>query len=187
MKKALLTFFKIALFLCYPFLVFFALSKGVSPRYLSLLLLLALLLQFKTQNVKIVRNILIFICLALFTGLFVFNDALFLQLYPIMISLSLLFTFGLSLKSPPCMIERFARIKTKKLPSYAVSYCHKVTILWCVFFFFNALVSFYTTFLPLKWWTLYNGFISYILIGALFGIEFIFRQIYMKKMEGKKK
>jgi uncharacterized membrane protein len=45
------------------------------------------------------------------------------------------------------------------------------------FFAFNGSMSAaLTLWAPLSWWTLYNGMISYVLLGILFGGEWLVRQ-----------
>ena len=185
MKKAVLNILKIVFVVTYPFLIFWALGQGYSPRFLSLLLILVVLFQFKTQKVKLVRNV-IFVCaIALFSGLWLYDNAVFLKLYPVLVSLSLLIIFGLSLKYSPSMAEKFASLKHKDLPDYAIKYCRKVTFVWTMFFLFNASVAFITVFLSTKAWVLYNGFISYILIGVIFATEFLIRNVIQKREEKK--
>ena len=63
------------------------------------------------------------------------------------------------------------------LPPAAVRYTRVVTWVWVGFFAFNGSMSAaLTLWAPLSWWTLYNGMISYALMGMLFGGEWVFRQ-----------
>lgn len=108
----------------------------------------------------------------------------FFKLYPILVSALLLVQFGGTLITPPTMIERFARLASRgeELPASAVAYCRKVTWVWVFFFCFNIAVSSFTAVLD-NWevWTLYNGCISYILIGILLGGEWIVRRYLQSK------
>ncbi|MCL1892777.1 MAG: hypothetical protein FWG02_00895 [Holophagaceae bacterium] len=176
MKKAVLLVLAIA----YPFAVFFALKWGYSPKVLSLILILSALFQFNTQKIRLLRNAFLVCATILVSGLWLYNDEIFLKLYPVLISASLLAVFAFSLKFPPSVIERFARITNPDLPQYAITYCHKVTQVWCCFFILNASIALYTVFLSARAWMLYNGLISYILIGLLMAGEFGFRIYYMK-------
>jgi uncharacterized membrane protein len=176
MKKAVL----LLLVLAYPFAVFFALSKGVSPKILSILLILAALLQFNSQKIKMLRNAFMACAALLLVGLWVYGNELFLQLYPVLVSISLLAVFAFSLKSPPTVPERFARLRHGELPPRAVAYCRRVTLLWCSFFVMNAAVALCTIFLSREAWMLYNGLISYLLIGLLMAGEYAYRLRYMK-------
>jgi len=177
MKKAA----ALLLALAYPFAVFLALSKGVSPRALSLLLVLAALLQFNTQKLKPLRNAFLACAALLVSGLWFYSDDIFLKLYPVLISFSLLAVFSFSLKSPPSVAERFARLWHTDLPPRAVAYCKKVTLMWCCFFVINAAIAFYTIFLSARTWMFYNGLMSYMLVGLIMAGEFVFRLFYMKE------
>ena len=85
--------------------------------------------------------------------------------------------FGFSIIKPPTVIERIARISNPNLPELAIGYCENVTKIWCLFFLINAIIA---LFLAVHenhyWWVLYNGLISYCLIGLIFIVELFFRQ-----------
>jgi len=52
-----------------------------------------------------------------------------------------------------------------------------VTIVWCVFLLLNGLVALWTAlYASLELWTAYNGFVAYLLMGALFGGELLVRK-----------
>jgi uncharacterized membrane protein len=100
-----------------------------------------------------------------------------LKLYPVMVSGVLLAVFGFSLWRGPTVIERIARLAEPQLPPQAIAYTRKVTLAWCGFFLFNGAVSAATA----LWgsersWVLYNGLLSYVLIGLFFGGEWLLRQ-----------
>lgn len=175
---------KVLVIAVYPLLIFLALKNGIEPRFISIIVLVAAVFQLSSNKIPLLRNIIAVCLLAVIAGLWFLNSDFFLKLYPVIISLSLLAVFGLSLKFGPPVAEKFARIRHKDLPEYAVKYCRKVTQIWCGFFVINAAISFYTGFLPINVWVLYNGLISYILIGLLMAGEFAFRLYYMKKQMG---
>jgi uncharacterized membrane protein len=110
----------------------------------------------------------------------------FFKLYPLMVSGVLLTQFGNSLLNPPTIIERFASLAQRgaALPPDVVKYCRKVTWVWVGFFIFNISVSGLTALVD-NWelWTLYNGLISYILIGILMGGEWLVRRHVQKKVK----
>ena len=104
------------------------------------------------------------------------------MLYPVFMSLGALLIFAMTLLKPPSMIERFARITQADLPESGVIWTRKVTMLWCGFFSLNACVALFTVFYADLWlWTLYNGLISYLLMGTLLLGEFIFRKFHQRK------
>ena len=106
-------------------------------------------------------------------GLLAVKNAL--KLYPVFVNASLLTVFALSLKGTS-IVEKFARLREKELPEYAVRYCRRVTIAWCVFFILNGLVALDSALWRSDaWWGLYNGAVSYVLIGLMFALEFAVR------------
>jgi len=103
----------------------------------------------------------------------------YFKLYPLLVSGLLLFQFAWSLRYPPSIVEQFARMaqRGKELPAQACAYCRKVTWVWVGFFCINMLLSALTA-LGNHWelWALYNGGISYVLIGLLMGGEWLVRR-----------
>jgi acyl-CoA synthetase (AMP-forming)/AMP-acid ligase II/3-hydroxymyristoyl/3-hydroxydecanoyl-(acyl carrier protein) dehydratase/intracellular septation protein A len=116
------------------------------------------------------------------------NSSIILKFYPLLMNGLFLAAFGSTLFFPPSMIFRFATIQDKSirgsLTEKRVSdYCRKVTHVWCAFFVFNGSIAAWTIFFGTDaLWSVYNGVISYILIGVLFMGEFIVRKIVQKKM-----
>ena len=95
----------------------------------------------------------------------------------------MLMVFAFSYFKPPTVIETFARLSEKKLPPSAIKYTAKVTLVWCLFFIINGLVSLYTAvFMSLDSWMIYNGFISYVLMGILMLVEYLVR-LKVKKQQ----
>jgi uncharacterized membrane protein len=107
-----------------------------------------------------------------------FIDArLAVKIYPILMSLSVASVFALSLRYPPTVIERLARIREPDLSSAGITYTRKVTIVWVVFLIANAGVSLITALWgTLAQWTLWNGLLSYLAMGTLFAGEWIVRR-----------
>lgn len=105
------------------------------------------------------------------------NNAGALTLIPTVINLACLTAFVLTLRQPPSMIERFARLYETDMDARAIAYTRRVTQVWCLFFIFNGSVALYTAlFSSLHTWTLYNGLIAYLLMGLLFAGEYLVRQ-----------
>jgi uncharacterized membrane protein len=105
-----------------------------------------------------------------------------LQLYPVLINIVMLCLFGYSLFSPPPIIERLARLREPDLPPHAILYTRRITQVWCGFFAINGSISFATA----MWaspaiWSLYNGLIAYLLMGLLFGSEYLIRQRFKRR------
>jgi uncharacterized membrane protein len=106
----------------------------------------------------------------------VINANLAMRIYPVLMSVAMLTAFALSLARPPSMIERFARVFEPDLSEAGVRYTRTVTWVWCAFFLLNAGAALWTALAAsLKTWALYNGAISYGLMGLLLGVEFLVR------------
>jgi uncharacterized membrane protein len=105
------------------------------------------------------------------------NAWLPLKLYPVLVNTVLLAVFGFSLWRPPTVIERLARLREPELPAAGVAYTRRVTQVWCGFFVFNGGIALATA----LWgsdaaWAFYNGLVAYVLMGALFGAEWLLRR-----------
>lgn len=128
--------------------------------------------------------------LLLFAGLICLatGQILFIKLYPVLMNVIFLFTFGSTLFIGPNICFRFACLADKKLSSSMIarrveSYCFKVTLIWCLFFILNGSAAVYTVFSKSdKIWSVYNGGIAYFLMGLLFAVEFIVRKVVNSKM-----
>ena len=106
----------------------------------------------------------------------------YIKLYPVIVNIILLIVFAHSLYRPPTVIEIFARQKEQVLSDSALTYIRKVTLAWAIFFLCNGLISLYTVFLSdERYWAIYTGLISYLLIGFFFLIELIIRKAVMKQ------
>ncbi|MBV8657174.1 MAG: hypothetical protein JO142_05040 [Burkholderiales bacterium] len=165
----------------YPVLVYVGLGR-VAPRYLAVLLAaMALGRALATRE----RVWLVAAAGALLlAGVTAFaNQALPLKLYPVLVNGLLLTVFATSLFHPPSVIERLARLREPDLPAAGVAYTRRVTQVWCGFFAFNGSIALATA----VWaseatWALYNGLISYALIGCLFGGEWLVRRRVKARM-----
>lgn len=170
----------VVLSLAYPLLVYFGLSNFGFKKLFFVIAAIALLkLSFSKGNKKLELfqkmgpALLLVLSLVAWVGQ---NEKLFLY-YPLAINLGLLLLFSSSLFREKNIVELLARLKEPELPESGVRYTKKVCILWCGYFLVNSLVVFYTIhFTDLETWTLYNGFISYIVIAVIAGLEFLVRQ-----------
>ena len=137
--------------------------------------------------------------LFLTAGLFCFitGKEFFLKIYSVVINITLLFVFGSTLFMPPNIIFRFATLADRSIKGSSYEeqvnkYCRNVTVVWCCFFILNGAAAFCTTFadrifgldeeLARTVWAVYNGGISYVLMGTLFIVEFIIRKLVDRKM-----
>ncbi len=152
----------------YPFVIFCMLERGVSFRLLGVLIALFAVCSFLGYGKKYVA--ILGMSLSLF--LISFENVLFLKIYPVIMNFFVAITFILSLGKQQPIIEQFALKMGYSIDEQGRRYARKSTIAWSIFLFCNFVASFVTLFLSLRIWTLYNGLISYVLIGIAFIIEF---------------
>lgn len=159
----------------YPLAIWFGHGQ-IEPRWLALLLLLAAACRLPALKLQraarwSVGAALLLAAIALWSNLL-----LPLKLYPVLVNAVLLATFGYSLRAPPSVVERLARLREKNFPPAAVRYTRRVTQVWCGFFIVNGGIALGTA----MWaseavWSLYTGVIAYILMALLFGGEYLVR------------
>ncbi len=176
-----MTILQVVLGITYPFLIFISLSR-FEPRMVALVVIgllgLRLLVARRSAAIAFAREVWLPVVavavVAVMTA--IWNDPMGLLLTPTLINIALLTTFGLSLRGPRPMIERFARLQTDDLTADEVSYCRSVTWVWCGFFVANGSVAFYLALAgDPRAWALFTGLISYLLIGTLFAVEYVYR------------
>ncbi len=168
----------------YPFLIWLGHSE-FEPRLLAgLLVLAALIRMLTTKGSKAGRWWLagaLLLAIAAVCG----NAWMPLKLYPVLVNGVMLGIFSYSLVAPPSIIERIARLQEPNLPVQAVAYTRRVTQVWCLFFVINGSIALGTT----LWaspavWALYNGVIAYVLMGILFGGEYLVRLRFKRRHHG---
>lgn len=102
--------------------------------------------------------------------------------YPVVVNTLLLGLFGSSLWGRMPLVERIARLRDPDLPPRAIHYTRQVTRIWCGFFVVNGGIALLTCLAGnVHWWTLWNGLLSYLLMGGLMAGEWLFRQWYIKQ------
>ncbi|MGR8951568.1 MAG: hypothetical protein ACU83V_04045 [Gammaproteobacteria bacterium] len=101
------------------------------------------------------------------------NDLITLRLYPVVVNGVMLAAFAWSLRRPPTVVERLARLRDPDLPPSGILYTRRVTQVWCGFFILNGGIALATAlWASVELWSLYNGLIAYLLMGVLFGGEY---------------
>lgn len=185
-KKILLTLC-IVLGVCYPFVIYagikLELIKYVLPLVAAVFLLRLVLSGRQQSEFKVLTCCSLITAAILCIGSAVFNNLRLVLYYPVFVNALFFAIFFLSLYKGDAVITRFAKLTQKEgqLPDFAISYTRKVTVVWSLFFIFNGLIALYTALSnDIDVWTLYNGLISYILIGCLMAIEFVIRIIIRK-------
>jgi len=180
--KTLLRVLISMMLISYPLLVWWLAQQGLTDGLLFLLLAV-LLLQVAVQGLKSPKSWVSVAVLAVVTITFLFTDQLTsVLLYPVWMNAAMLTVFSLSLWFKPAVITRLARIMEGELSKKAVAYTEKVTWVWVGFFLINGAVSLATVLYgDMDTWTLYNGFIAYVLMGLLFIIEWSVRRVVKDK------
>ena len=168
--------------IAYPFLIFFTLEY-FEPRAIAVVLAIVFVLRFLSASKNRIKELRPIAFLVGVVGLviagagFILNDEQALKYYPVVINVVMLIVFARSLLYPPTVIELFARLQYPELPPEGISYTRKVTIAWCLFFLINGLISLLTVvYGTMSQWVLYNGFISYMVMGLMFAIEYLIRR-----------
>lgn len=164
-----------AVTIAYPLLVYFGIGH-LSPRLLALLLA-----GLAVGRALIARQpfwwaaaaAALLLALMAFVG----GALMPLKLYPVLVSLLFLGVFGISLWRPPSIIERIARASEPHFPDSAIPYTRRVTQVWCGFFLLNGSLALITAlWASTAIWALYNGLLSYLLMGCLFAGEWLVRR-----------
>ena len=162
----------------YPFLLLLTID-------MSSVLPIALLALLGTARVACARDMRPPLRLVIGAALFAFcglawfgSDLGLVKLYPVVVSLAAL-TYALwTLAHPPSAAERFAKTwnPTERFDERKRTYTRHVTQVWAGFFLVNGAIASYTAFATsTQTWALYNGLISYLIIGVLFGGEHLLR------------
>lgn len=167
--------------LAYPALIYFGLTV-LEPRTLGIVLLLLLLLRHRRDAARLVRDMsaaeraLPLALVALSIAIIAANSELLLRLYPAAVSFGFLAIFARSLAYPPTLVERIARLAEPNLPPEGVRYTRRVTQAWCLFMAGNGAIALATAFASRELWILWNGLLSYVLMGAMFAGEWLIRR-----------
>ena len=171
----------------YPLVIYFGL-RFAEPRYVALVLAVLLLARRGSETKRFLGSLssidraVFALLLSMGIATAFANSEMLLRLYPAAMSFGMLLLFGLSLRRPPSMIERFARIGEPDLPAAGVAYTRRVTQGWCIFLAGNGTVALLTALWSSREvWAFYNGFVAYLLMGAMFGGEWIFRHYFLDR------
>jgi uncharacterized membrane protein len=174
----------IVITLLYPLALWLG-HEWLGPRFLAGLLFLVGLTRLSTLKLSQTwfwwpAGMLLLPTLAMWN-----NVLLPLKLYPVLVNGALLGVFTYSLFVPPSMAERFACMVEADLHPLAVAYTRRVTQVWCGFFAVNGTLALITAlWTSLAIWSLYNGFIAYLLMGLLFAGEYCIRRQFKRRHNG---
>lgn len=171
----------------YPLLVWFGLDRfGIGAMALLLGLLagarmLVLRGRFGRSLPYLLAGVILFVATVALT-----HDERLLRFYPVLVSCGLLLLCVASLLRPPSLLERMLRLWGRPFPPEAVPWLRGVTVAWAIFFAVNATIAAWTALVASReTWVFYNGFLSYLLIAALIGLEWLLRPLYRRYLAGR--
>lgn len=170
----------------YPFVIHIALyveKSWIAIAYIALALtVLCLTSLYRKYWLQLLLSA------SILTGLvavwFTFNTQWILYLPPVIIFAMLAWIFGRTLKADRvALITRIALVMTdNKLPQNEYTYTRQITKLWTVFFCLMCVESILLAlFAPIMVWSTMTNFVNYIIVAAMFVIEFIARKIILKQ------
>lgn len=167
----------------YPLLVYFGLN-AIRPEWLIAGLLLLVLLRYlvvPARGRRMAALSLIVVAIAVVAVMLLAGEVTALRFYPVAVNAVVFAAFAVSLLSKQPLIERIARVREPELPAHAVIYTRRLTVAWSVLIFCNGLVALYTAlFSSMAIWALYNGLLSYLILGAFFLLEWLYRERFIK-------
>ena len=168
----------------YPFAIWLGHGQ-VEPRFFAGLLLLAGFMRLPVVRAGAVGTGWLIGTLSLSLIALWDNHFLVLKLYPVLVNAAMLSVFTHSLFVPPSIVEQFARRREPELAPESVTYTRRVTQVWCVFFVLNGGIALVTAlWASAATWSLYNGFIAYLLMGFLFAGEYGVRCNFKRRLNG---
>ncbi|MEW5248600.1 COG4648 family protein [Microbulbifer sp. 2201CG32-9] len=170
----------------YPLAVYLGIQHFSLKSLLGFLLIIAALRFLLSREGGKVGARLIAAALAIVVSMsWLRNDAAALLWYPVLCNVALLAVFAWSLQQPQTIVERLARLRQPELSAGGVAYTRRVTKVWCAFFVANGVVATGTVLRgDMQLWALYNGLISYALMGLLLAGEWLVRRSILKSELG---
>ncbi len=184
MKRAIFIRVVLAIFVfAYPFFVYFGI-KSLPPSFFGLVLMGLLALRFGVlepgERLILLPGLLVFMAYAVTMA--VLDNTWMILFYPALVNFVMCAVFANSLRYEEPLLLRIVRNRGYAISAVTPRYLYRLTAVWAVFFALNGIVSLWTSTLSLEAWTLYNGLISYFIIALLFGVEYLFRRSYKKRM-----
>ncbi len=179
--RAVLSLTGALLTIAYPVAVYIGLTswstRGVTLVLLVFLLPILALRAYRTGGQSRAELFLLPVAVVTLLALsWLLDDRRFVLVLPVLVNGVLLTGFAVTLRRGVPLVERFARLQRDDLSEAEIRYCRTVTIAWCGFFLVNgALTAILAIAGPLDWWALYTGLLSYVLIGAMFTVEYLVR------------
>jgi len=167
----------------YPFIIYFGIQV-LPASFFGLVLVVLLAMRYGVllpgERPILLPILLIFAAYAIVA--MVLKSTQMLLYYPALVNFCLCAVFVGSLRQGEPLLLRIVRARGMPVSKHGPKYLGRLTIVWACFFAANGAVSMWTATLPIEVWTLYNGLLSYFLVAALAGGEWLFRRHYKRRM-----
>lgn len=187
MSKKTVTAILVVISVLYPCLVYFGLQRW-SHQLFGLVIFAMGTIRFLLADRKNPKmDLALFAVTALCgLGIWAFPSELAVKLYPVFMSAFVGSMFAVSLLQKESLIEKIARLRGNEMTPVVVQYARRLNVLWAIVLYLNGLVALYLAhFGTTESWTLYCGFLSYLILGAFGGGELLFRHYYMRRQNSK--
>lgn len=172
-----------ALLALYPFIVYFGI-RMLPPSFFGILLAVIVAARFavlkredRTLALPVLALLLVYAVAAASLG-----SAEALLYYPVLVNLMLCILFVASVVNGDPLLLRLVRARGIPMSRFGPRYLTVLTAIWGGFFAINCLVALWTTTASMEAWALYNGLISYLVVGLFLGAEWIFRRHYKRRL-----
>ncbi len=115
--------------------------------------------------------------------IFHYTNWIVAKYYPVIVNFVLFCIFFGSTFSEETVIQKMAKLMEPNIKPKALEYTRILTYIWSIFMLANFFISLATVFMSEKVWAIYNGFLSYMLVGVFFIIEYMVRINFKKKYD----
>ena len=115
--------------------------------------------------------------------IFHYTNWIVAKYYPVIVNFVLFCIFFGSTFSEETVIQKMAKLMEPNIKPKALEYTRRLTYIWSIFMLANFFISLATVFMSEKVWAIYNGFLSYMLVGGFFIIEYMVRINFKKKYD----
>lgn len=161
--------YPVLVYLLHERVSFFVFALGAS-------LLLLLRACFASSGMLALLRLPLVIAAAALVALSLIDAPLAAKAYPALISVMIAALFANSLRAPPSLIERMARMRDPDLSQAGQDYCRRLTCVWTAWLVANAAIAALLAVVDsLSLWALWTGLISYLCTGILFFGEMLIR------------
>ena len=182
-RSTLIRVLFIATIAVYPFIIYFGIEY-LPPSFFGLVLVVLLAFRYRvllpSERPILLPVLLVFVTYAVMATML--KSIVMLLYYPALVNFCLCAVFLNSLRQGDPLLLRIIRARGWPISKHGPRYLYRLTAVWASFFALNGLISIWTSTMTIEVWTLYNGLLSYFLIAALVGGEWVFRRYYKRRM-----